>query len=417
MWQFVGPTGEQYGLEQSHWVDERRDPLRATAAAAAYLEHLHRRLGNWELALAAYNMGYGALLRAVRKYNTNDYWRLSRVEAGLPFETTVYVAKILACAVVFRNPERFGLAEVEQAPTIELRTVDVPGGVSLGRLARVGEVDRDALAALNPELLRGRTPPGVDHYDLRIPAESVAAFAQAARRLRPAEEGYQPYVVRFGESLGEIARRYRTTEENLRSMNEVGDSEEVGPGLALLVPAVTPRRRGADEDRPLVAVPEGDWHYSDRRRVFYRSSAGDSLEAIARFFEVSLDELRTWNHLDATATLPSGLLLQLFVPTTVNLDEAVVLTPDEVTLLVVGSEEFFDYHERQKGRVRVRYRVQEGDTLGSIADRFGLEIGDLTRINNLARRDLLRVDQDIIVYCAPERAPEPPETTVAQTEE
>ncbi len=418
MWQFVEGTGEQYGLEQTHWVDERRDPLRATAAAAAYLDHLHRRLGSWELTLAAYNMGYGALLRAVRKYNSNDYWLLSRVEAGLPFETTVYVAKILACAVVLRNPERFGLAGVTQAPAIDLRTVDVPGGVSLGRLARAVDLDRDALASLNPELLRGRTPPGVEHYDLRIPRDRVDAYARALRRIRPGEEGYQPYVVRFGESLDEIARRYRTTAEELRSMNEVGDSEEVGPGLALLVPAVTPRRR-VDDDRPVAAVPDADLRYPDRRRVFYRSSAGDTLDAIASFFRVSLDELRTWNHIDATATLPSGLLIQLFVPSSVDLDRAVVLTPDEVTILVVGSEEFFEYHERQRGRVRVRYRVEEGDTLASIADRFGLEVADLSRINHISRRADLVVGQDMIVYCASERAPAQaePDAAVAQTAE
>src|SRR5690606_29693978 len=111
---FVESTGAEYGLERTHWVDERRDPIRATAAAGAFFTHLHSRLGNWELALAAYNMGYGALLRSVRKYNTNDYAVLSRIEAGLPFETTNYVAKILSCAIVLRNPERFGLADIEQ---------------------------------------------------------------------------------------------------------------------------------------------------------------------------------------------------------------------------------------------------------------------------------------------------------------
>ncbi|MBC7171381.1 MAG: transglycosylase SLT domain-containing protein, partial [Polyangiaceae bacterium] len=272
MWQFVGPTGAEYGLAQNHWVDQRRDPLRSTAAAAAYLGHLHRRLGNWELALAAYNMGYGALLRAIRKYNTNDYAMLSRVEAGLPFETTVYVAKILACSVVLRNPERFGLAEVAQDPALAVRTVDVPGGVNLGTLARAAGMEPAALAAINPELLRGRTPPDATRYDLRLPADRVETFSRAARRIRPGEEGQQVYVLRFGESLRDVASRYRTTVDELRARNEIAESTEIGPGTALLVPAVRPRDERSSAERPVAAVPDTEFRYEGRRRAFYRTS-------------------------------------------------------------------------------------------------------------------------------------------------
>src|SRR5690606_11780873 len=129
MWQFVQGTAAEFGLGQSHWVDERLDPERSTRAAAAYLGRLHARFGSWELALAGYNMGYGALLRAMRKYNTNDVWELSRVEAGLPFETSHYVSKILACAVVMRNPERFGLSESDKLPALDAAYVEVGGGI------------------------------------------------------------------------------------------------------------------------------------------------------------------------------------------------------------------------------------------------------------------------------------------------
>src|SRR5690606_10382639 len=139
--------------------------------------------------------------------------------------------------------------------------------------------------------------------------------------------------------------------------------EEVGPGTALLVPAVRPRPARGGDEAVIAAVPDGDFRYPDRRRVFFRTSSGDSLTEIARFFRITQDELRTWNQLDPTATLPPGLLLQIFAPAEVALDHALVLTPDEVTILPVGSDAFFDYHERQQGRVRFRYVVQEGDTL------------------------------------------------------
>src|SRR5690606_6418699 len=128
----------------------RLDPERSTQAAARYLAQLHERFGTWELAFAAYNMGYGALLRSIRKYNTNDYWTLAHLEAGLPFETNLYVAKILACAIVAHNPERFGLADLQREEPIRWETVRVSGGVSLSLVARVVGSDAQTIGSLNP---------------------------------------------------------------------------------------------------------------------------------------------------------------------------------------------------------------------------------------------------------------------------
>lgn len=397
MWQFVSVTGDEYGLVQNHWVDERMDPYRATRAAARYLGDLHERLGTWELSLAAYNMGYTALLRAIRKYNSNDYGLLSRIEAGLPFETTVYVAKILSCSVVMRNPERFGFGSVTRDAALVTQSVEVPGGVALSEIAAAADVAVDEVAALNPHLLRRRTPPG-GAYAIRLPREKVETFSRAFARRRQGANSYGSYVLRFGERLDDVARRYRTTTANLREINELEEAERVGPGTALLVPNVRPRVEAEGGERPVVAVPEARFVYEGRRRVFYRVSQGDELVEIARFFRVGVDDLVRWNALDPRATLPSGLLLQLFVPGSVDLSRAVVLSESQVRVLVVGSEEFFDYHETQRGRVRMRYRVQTGDTLATIAQRFGLTLGDLSRINRLGRSTRLRAGQELIVY-------------------
>jgi membrane-bound lytic murein transglycosylase D len=117
MWQLVADTAEGYGLEISRWVDTRSGPEQSTDAAVRYLADLHRQLGSWELALAAFNMGYGALLRSMVKYNTNDFWWLANLEAGLPYETVYYVARVMACAVVGHNLERFGLEDLAPEPT------------------------------------------------------------------------------------------------------------------------------------------------------------------------------------------------------------------------------------------------------------------------------------------------------------
>jgi membrane-bound lytic murein transglycosylase D len=405
MWQFVRATGAQYGLEADHWVDRRKDPDASTEAAARYLRDLHRRFGTWELALAAYNMGYGSLLRTIRKYNTNDFWVLAQVEAGLPYETTLYVAKVMACALVGENPERFGFDPSPAEPPAPTDVVRVPGGMPLALLARAAQVPEDDLARLNPELLRGRTPPGNTAYALRIPAASADGFHARWARLRPGEPSHRRHVLKFGETLAEVAKRYRTTAARLARLNALDDASTVGAGTALLVPAVEPRELEADSAPPVVSVPAGEFLYPDRRRLFYRVAGHDTAEDIAGFFQVTVDELRRWNAVDPGAAFVEGMILQLFVPPEVDLSHAVVLGAEEVRVLTLGTEEFFAYHEQQKGRVRFRYTVQPGDTLESLAKRFGLATADLTRINRFPRSTVLELGQEIIVYAPADKAP------------
>lgn len=403
LWQFVPRTGSEYGLRQDRWIDERMDPVGSTRAAARMLSDLQRRFGRWELALAAYNMGYGALLRAIRKYNTNDYWTLAELEAGLPFETTIYVSKILACSVVMRNAETFGFGDLTHDEPHDVRDFEVPGGTTLAQIARAAEVDREELVALNPHLKRGRVPPGPD-YVVHVPAAKADVFAARWTRQRPSDPQPVAYPMRFGESLEDVAYRFQTTERELVALNAIDDDETLGVGTVLLVPAVTPRERPVTEP-PVVVVPDAPSPARDRVRVFYRVVPRDRVDEIARFFRVGVDEIRRWNRVDPTAALHAGLVLQLHVPRSVDLSRAVVWRDDQVRLVTLGSERFFDEHERGQGRLRFRYRVVEGDTVASIARRFGLSDGSLARINRFGRRADLQVGQEVVVYAEPERVP------------
>lgn len=403
LWQFMKNTGEEYGLEQTRWVDERANPERSTDAAARLLGDLYQRLGSWELALASYNMGYSSLLRSMQKYNTNDFWLLSELEAGLPYETVFYVAKIMACAVIGHNLERFGLADLQPDPQLETAPVTVPGGVGLFRVARAAGITTDELQALNPDIKRGRVPPDVREWQVRIPAERRARFLQRWEKIRPKTSSHRKYVVRFGERLPDVARAFGTSERGLRRLNELDDGEEVGPGVELLVPDVKPRTGPGDEP-PVLGVPPRSFVYQDRKRVFYRVATQDTLQEIARFFRVSVDEIVKWNGIDPDAVLTRGLFLQLFVPHRVDLTRAVVVTPEEARILVVGSEEFFDFHEAQRDRVRIRYRIRPGDTMQSLADRFELSVGSIARINRFSRYKELEPDREIIVYVPRELA-------------
>src|SRR4029078_2259873 len=140
LWRFVPESPRMYGLTVDRWVDERLDPQRSTEAAVRYLSDLRARFGSWEVAMGAYHMGHGGLLRAVRKFNTNDFWALSRYEAGLPWETTLYVPKILATAVVMANKKAFGIDDIEQDAPIAFDTVQVAPNVDLADVARAADV-------------------------------------------------------------------------------------------------------------------------------------------------------------------------------------------------------------------------------------------------------------------------------------
>jgi membrane-bound lytic murein transglycosylase D len=415
MWQFVESTGKEYGLAIDRWVDERQSPERATEAAARFFKDLHGRLGSWPLAIAAFNMGYGALLRSIRKYNTNDIGVLSRIEAGLPYETIAYVSKVAAFAIVARNPERFGLTDVKPHDALQLTKVDVPGGLGLGKLARAAGITAEELATYNPELLRSRVPPDVKRWTIRIPTERAARFAEKIETLPSEEATHGYYVMRFGERMRDVAALYGTTEAKLRALNELEDNAEALPGSKLIVPDVEPEAAPVDASEVVVGVPAQSFEPSDRKRVFYSVKSGDTALQIATFFQVTLDELRRWNDIATDAALQSGMVLQVFAPKDVDLSTAITVAPSRVRTLVVGSEEFFAHHEALRDRVRVRYRVRSGDTLESLAERYELSAGSIARINSFSRYSKLEAGSEIILYVPAQEAEKLTETAARQS--
>ncbi len=408
LWQFVKTTGNDYGLTVTPFLDERMHAERATDAAIAFFKDLHARLGSWDLSLAAFNMGYGGVLRSVRKYNTNDFWRLTEVEAGLPFETVNYVAKVLAYAVVGRNPERFGLTNVSPAPFEDVAYVEVPPGVSLERLARGTGFDAALLATYNPQLVKGRVPADATGWQIRVPVDRRDDLVQ--RLVRMNAPPHRTYVMRFGEQLEDVATMFGSSVSALRRLNKLSPEDVIGVGFSLLVPDVEPKAVPVAE-LPVVTIPDADVVVAGRRQVFHRASGRESCEEIARFFGVTLDELRAWNHVDTSAMLQSGMYLQLFVAEDLDLSRAIVLTPSEVRPLVLGSEEFFAFHEGLRDRVRVRYRMQRGDTIDKLAERFELSVGSIFRINQFGRERALQVDDEIVLYVPKDAVKHLPQAT------
>ncbi len=401
LWQMMPQGGKIYGLRIDHWVDERNDPEKATDAAMRYLGDLKARFGSWHLALAAFNAGYGAVLQSVAKYNTNDYWELSRQENGLPWETVNYVPKAMASAIVGWNRDAFGFGDVVPTEPFRFDRVDVGSSTSLANIAKWSGATLDAVALLNPELRRGRTPPG--RWSVRIPEGSERRFRASTEK-----QGDSPgdrvatHTVQFGERIEAIARAYHVGTKDLKKLNGIKDSEEVRPGLVLVVPDPGARPSpvvvdGRDAEELIVAVPDAALEIPGRRRVFYKVVPGDQLGEVAAHFGVKPDDLRRWNHLDPDANLIGSLVLQIFIRE--NQDAAaVLLDPERVKLVTIGSDEFFDLTEARKGRRRLILAARKGDTLKGLGARYGLTEADMERINHMSRTVDIEEGQRIVAY-------------------
>jgi membrane-bound lytic murein transglycosylase D len=415
LWQFMPEGARIYGLTVDRWIDERLDPERSTVAAARYLADLHTRFGSWELAFAAYNMGYGGLLASIRKYNTNDFWELSRLESGMPLETALYVPKIVAMAIVARNKAVFGLDDVELDPAISFDKISVRPGVSLQSVALAAGTGTDRIAELNPQILASRTPPvgpgGKDDalFTLRVPVGAASKAASSLPQFAAAESKLERHVVRWGESLDDIAARRRTTRGMLASLNGLRREESLRPGTVLFVPAMRPED-AADPfndvaaGKPVVVVPALAFSYPDRRRVFYRVVAGDTLRDLSSIFGVSLGDLCRWNALDPGASLHDGMTLQAYLPAGRDRNDVLVLDEKDARVLPVGSQEFFSHFEGLRGRTRVEIACKQGDTFRTIARRYGLSVAQLERINGRARSSTLNAGDKVVVYVSNDKA-------------
>lgn len=401
LWQFMPDAARSYGLTVDRWVDERLDPERSTQAAVRYLSDLYRRFGSWDLSMAAYNMGYGGLSRSVRKFNTNSFWELSRYEAGIPWETTLYVPKILATAIVMNNRRAFGLETVSEDAAERFDVVAVGSSISLSEIARAVGATPSSIEALNPQYLAGRTPPAAPgavrgSYRVRVPEGSGKKWTPTQVA---SDDGLEPYVVRAGETVERIARARGTSERELRERNRVSADEVLAPGTVLLVPRLLkPVEADPTSEAELVVVPLRSVDITGKKRIFYRVVSGDTAAGVATAFRVTPQELADWNTLDVRARLEPGMSLQVFVGKDADLSKVLHVPEAHAKILVAGTPEFFDHFEGRNGKKRLAIAARDGDSLSTIGKRYGMTVGQMERVNRRGRSDQLTAGERIIVY-------------------
>jgi membrane-bound lytic murein transglycosylase D len=417
VWQFMPEGGRIYGLREDRWVDERRDPLRATIAQMDYFADLHQRFADWHIALAAFNMGYGAMLRSIARYNTNDYYRLCEYENAIPWETCLYTPKVLAAAIVGHNRAAFGFDKLAVAPAEAWEEVALPISASLAAIARIAGVGEADVKRLNPQLRHGRTPPGETGYIVRVPR---GTRAEAQRRLVELEadwKSYDAYVIAHGERFEDVATTFGITVAQLRKLNDVTHDAEIEGGTVLVVPRISDEQRARNRARAkanlhssgvdqkdgeplIVAVPDKTQIVEGKRRVFYRVVAGDTLQVVARALAVKPADLARWNALESDGNLQPRMVLLAWVAPDFDPDKHAVNLLDEAQLVIVtrGSPEHMDLAEARTGRVRTEYTAQGKEKLADVAKKFGMGSHDLARINRISYDTVLARGQTIIVY-------------------
>jgi membrane-bound lytic murein transglycosylase D len=416
LWQFMPGLGRVYGLAIDRWVDERSDPVRGTDAAIANWIDLYQRFGDWHLAIAAYNAGFGAVLKGIARFNTNDFWQLVEYENALPWESSIYVPKAIAAAIVGHNRALFGYGDLKESTPEAWDDVEVPVSLTLAVVAKAAGCSVDDVRRLNPQLRRNRTPVGRS-FVLRVPAGDGRTFAARLGELRGEWDQYDTYVVAHGERFEDVATQFGLSRSRLRELNDISDDTEITGGTMLVVPRISEVARKANlekardelygsgvDHRPgellIVAVPDKDADVDGKRRVFYRVVAGDSLTTVARAMDVKVGELASWNGIAPTAGLQPRMVLQAWVPPAWSEQAAHVALLDETRLVLVtrGSKEHLELSEQRSGRERFEYTAKKAESFETIGKKYGLGKRDVARINRLPPDTVVAAGQTIVLY-------------------
>lgn len=253
LWQFMLRTGQVYGLKVNSLVDERRDPIKSTRAAARYLKDLYDIYQDWNLVLAAYNCGPGTVNKAIRRAGGDkDFWEIYNY---LPKETRGYVPAFIAANYIMTYYCEHYISPMEMRMPESTDTIHVSRPLNLNQVADVCKINIDELRALNPEFKKDLIPGNEKPYALRLPTNMVSTFIDkedsiyaykadtyltrrstvAVKNATGTSKGKAVYHrIRNGETLGGIAARYGVSINQLRRLNGIkGSNIRAGKSLRI----------------------------------------------------------------------------------------------------------------------------------------------------------------------------------------
>lgn len=391
-WQFIGPTGRRYGLRIDYYVDERRDPAKATVAAARYLKDLYGMFGDWNLAMAAYNTGEGNISRILETKDADTYWDM--VAGGyLHKETQRYVPRFLAALQIARDPEAYGF-ELPEDPedAMSYDWVHVAHPLPLAKIAEMAGTNKATIDQLNPALRRGVVPR--TGYTVKIPKGTKRQYQVAAAKVDPRIYAWNPntsqcqtdegrHCVRRGDTIGSIAERYGVPADRLMRENGIHNARSLQVGKALYIPGQ--HRSGSGSTGAVASAGS------------YKVRSGDTLGGIASRHGTSAQALMAANGIRNPRALKVGQTLKVPGAKTVASAPARPATTTATTARA-GS-----------------HVLRKGETIGALAARYGVSSSAILQANGIRDARRLQVGQTLkipgaggstTVAAAPARAPQ-----------
>jgi membrane-bound lytic murein transglycosylase D len=378
MWQFISSRGKEYGLRQTWWIDERSDPEKSTRAAARHLKDLYQEFGDWYLAMAAYNAGPVRVQRAMARTGADNFWTLANKRA-LPKETINYIPNILALTIIGKNPEKYGF-DVDSEPALETDRVTVDKATDLRVIAEAINVPLDDLRELNAHVLRWTTPPDDPEFELILPKGYAEKFtAQIASLPESKRVLFREHVVRKGDTLNAIARKYGSNIQELRQANNLKAKSVLRVGQSIIIPMSginPPQIASRAQAKPAVTTTR-------KTPLSYIVRKGDTLSKIAARFKVSIESLKVWNHLSSTR-LSVGKKLVVSEP----VSRTAAATPAPVSRTLAGT-----LIARQ-----VVHEVRPGDTLRSIATAYKTSVDAILSWNKTNDLSVIHPGDQITIF-------------------
>jgi len=348
IWQFIPSTGREYGLKTNWWYDGKRDVIASTEAALSYLSDLSVRFdGDWLLAMAAYNAGPTRVRRAIRKNKLEgkptDFWSLN-----LPLETTAYIPKLLVLSELIKDPSDFlvSLPSIQNRPYFEV--VNLPGQIDLMQAADLAGMKPESIYELNPGFSQWATDPSGPHY-LLLPTGIADRFSLQLESLGDSElVQWDRYKIKKGDNLTKIANFYSVEISVLKEINQL-TNDLIITGKEIMVP------RGPA------------WTKTFKLKSKDHSvNKGDSLWAIAKKFDVSINDISIWNDLKLNKPLQIGQVIKIFS----KYERARGQTPSKKTQTLL-------------------YPIKSGDTLSRIAYRFSISPMDIQKWNDIKDKEVI----------------------------